>query len=335
MHSKLTQGAVAVAGLSLAAGVLATAPAASAAPTSVTQVRPTDLILIPGTISGTTGTAKADFLAEGIHIKTDNATDAARAYYAIPGGVPLAEVHTVDYEWFGTPAAQPAMAYNIDIDGDNKPDAQLLGEAAYGGKDVWLNRDSQDFTGVTPTVPAGFFAGRSPCSPTNTPQNGNLDGCVGSGDPRHGTLDDWVRSLAAVGKTAKVVSSGYIAVGLVYNGVLRSQTVGSRQFTFTNQAKGKVVVSLKARHEKVKKSQKIRFSGSVSPTAPGAKVTLEVKKGGKWATVKSRVLGAAGQFRFGAKPERLGKNRYRVTVAETNSTQAAKSRTVKVLVTRR
>src|SRR4029079_9183329 len=106
-------------------------------------------------VSGTTGTDKAQFLAEGIHIKTDNATDVASAYWNIPGGVQMSQVHTVAYGWFGPPAAQPALAYNIDIDGDKKPDAQLLGELQYGGRDVWPNRHSEGFTGVTPTVPAG------------------------------------------------------------------------------------------------------------------------------------------------------------------------------------
>ena len=62
----------------------------------------------------------------------------------------------------------------------------------------------------------------------------------------------------------------------------------------------------------MKKAQKIRFSGKVTPTAPGAKVTLEVKKSGKWTTVKSRTLGAAGEFRFGVKADRLGTIRFRV-----------------------
>ncbi len=70
----------------------------------------------------------------------------------------------------------------------------------------------------------------------------------------------------------------------------------------------------------MKKAKKIRFSGKVKPAAPGAKVTLEVKKNGKWTAVKSRTLAAAGNFRFGAKPDRLGTLRFRVTVTETNST---------------
>lgn len=332
MFSVRTRAVVAVTALAVAASTALSGGSASAA--TVNQVRPADLVLVPGTISGTTGTAKADFLAEGIHIKTDNATDAARAYYTIPGGTPLADVHTVSYEWFGTPAAQPALAYNIDVDNDGKPDAQLLGEAAYGGKDVWLNRDAQDFTGVTPTQPAGFFAGRSPCSGANAPQNGNIDGCGSSGAPAHGTLDDWVRSLAQVGKTAKVVSAGYIAVGLVYNGVLRSQTVGPNQYTFTNTAKSTVTVTATAKRDTIRKANKVKISGTAKPVGPGAKVALEVKKSGKWTVLVSRNLATTGSFKFGAKPIKVGVNRFRVTVTETNATAAAKSATVKVKVTK-
>ena len=89
MFSVRTRAVVAVTALAVAASTVLSGGAASAA--TVTKVRPGDLVLVPGTVSGATGTAKADFLAEGIHIKTDNNVDAARGYYAIPGGVPLAD----------------------------------------------------------------------------------------------------------------------------------------------------------------------------------------------------------------------------------------------------
>ena len=127
----------------------------------MTQIRSTDLVQPAGTTSGTTGTAKADFLAEGIHIKTTNASDAARGYWKV--GVPLSRCtrSTTSGSARATPRRPtPASGiyYNIDIDGDGKADGQLIGELAYGGKDVWLNRDAEDFAGVTPTVPAGTFA---------------------------------------------------------------------------------------------------------------------------------------------------------------------------------
>ena len=84
MHKQLMRGALAAAGLGVAVTTLAVAPAQAA---TAIQVRPADLVLVPGTVSGTTGAAKADFLAEGIHIKTtNNTTDAARGYWKV--GVP-------------------------------------------------------------------------------------------------------------------------------------------------------------------------------------------------------------------------------------------------------
>ena len=322
MQSMLTRGAVAAAGLGLAAGLVAVAPAAQAATTI--QVRPADLI---PALSGTAGPSTMTFLAEGTHVRNPDANTAyfARAHFNV--GVPLNQVHTVDYEWFGT-QNRPGVYYDIDITGDGKADGELIGESAYGGKDVWLNDNA--------TFPKATLAPFSPCKPAdNTPQNGNQDGCVGSGAPEHGTLDDWVRSLAANGKTATIVSGGFVANGLVQDGVLRSITYGPNQYVFTSTAKSKVTVTAEAKRSKINKANKARFSGHVSPVGAGAKVTLEEKVKGKWTAVKSRVLAAAGNFKFGDKPSRLGTNRYRVTVTESTSTLAAKSSIVKVLVTRR
>jgi hypothetical protein len=337
VRTTLVRGSLVAAGLGLAATTLTASPANAA---TVIQVRPGDLIQPPGTVSGTTGTAKADFLAEGIHIKTTNNTDAARGYWKV--GVPLAQVHTVDYEWFGSRATtppsnvgEPGIYYNIDIDGDGKADGQLIGELAYGGKDVWLNRDAEDFSGVTPTVPAGTFNTLSPCNPTtNTAQNGNQDGCTppnGAGDPRHGTLDDWNRSIAASGRTATLVSAGYIANGFVYDGVLRSATFGPNQYVFTNAAKTKVDVTANAKRPQVKKGNDVVIKGTATPVGVGAEVTLELKtKNGTWKAVQTKVLDASGSFKLKGKAGQVGNAKYRVTVSETNSTAAATSNKVKV-----
>ena len=335
MHTKLIGGALAVTGLGLTVTALAVAPAEAA---SVTQIRSTDLIQPAGTTSGTTGTAKADFLAEGVHIKTTNASDAARAYWKV--GVPLSQVHAVDYEWFGT-SAQPAIYYNIDIDGDGKADGQLIGELAYGGKDVWLNRDAEDFAGVTPTVPAGTFTSLSPCGGAfgGTPQNGNVDGCTppgGAGSEVHGTLDDWNRSIAASGKTATIVSAGYLANGLVYDGVLRSATFGPNQYVFTSTAKTRVNVTANAKRPHVKKGNAVFIKGTATPAGPGAKVTLELKaKNGTWKDVQTQDLAASGAYDLKVKAAKAGNAKYRVMVSETNTTAAATSNKVKVLVVKK
>ncbi len=303
---------------------------AQAAPASVEQVRPADLV---AATSGVNGGGKLEFLAQGVHLQVPNAAvDFARGHFATK--VPLAQVHAIDYTWYGTDN-KPGIYYGLDIDGDGKADGELIGESFYGPTDLWLNKDVEDMPG-THTQASGAFAALAPCD-NGTARPGATDTCSppsGAGAQFHGTIDDWNRRIVAAGKTASIVSGGFVAAGLKQDGVLSQITYGPNQYVFTNTAKAKVNLSLDAKREKVKKAQKIRFTGKVSPTAPGVKVTLEFKKGGKWATVKSRVVGAAGAFRFGAKPEKLGKNRFRVTVAETNSTLAAKSSTVKVLVTR-
>ncbi len=248
--------------------------------------------------------------------------------------VPLAQVHAIDYTWYGTDN-KPGVYYGLDIDGDGNADGELIGESFYGPTDLWLNKDVDAMPG-THTQPSGTFAALAPCD-NGVKRPGALDTCTppqGAGDQFHGTIDDWNRRIAAAGKTANIVSGGFVAAGLKQNGVLSQITYGPEQIVFTNQAKSTVAVTAKAKHDKVKKAQKVKISGTVKPVGPGAKATLEVKKGGKWTALKSRVLTAAGNFGFSAKPDKLGKLRYRVTVAETNNTAAAKSKTVKVLVTR-
>jgi hypothetical protein len=327
MHTKLIRGALAATGVGLTMTALAVSPADAA---TVTQVRSSDLI---GN-SGVTGGATLDFLAEGVHLRTPDASAAARVHFNV--GVPLKDVHMVDLVWYGTDNT-PAVYYDVDIDGDGKPDGQLIGESYYGGTDVWLNRDAEDF-GVTPTVPAGTFTALSPCGGTwgDTPQNGNHDGCTpphGAGDPRHGTLDDWTRSLQAAGKNPVVVSGGFFANGLPTSGVVRSVTYGPNTYTFTSTAKTRVNVTANAKRPHVTKGNSVVIKGTATPAGAGAKVTLELKgKNGTWKAVSTQDLAASGAYELRAKAAKAGNAKYRVSVSETNTTAAATSNKVKVLV---
>jgi hypothetical protein len=324
MHSKITHGAIAAAGLGLAAGLVGAAPA-QAAVTSTTQVRPADLVAPSDTADG----GVQQFLAQGVHLKTVNASGYARGTFAV--GVPLAQVTTVDFTWYGTDFS-PGIKYYVDADGDGKVDGELRGEDSYGGKDVWLNQDAQDFPASA--LPDNYFADHAPCTGT-VPAAGATDACGSSGAAKHGSLADWAKLLqAATGKAPTVVNGGWSLTGAAGDGVLTQITYGQNQYVFTNLAKAKTTVSAAAKRATIHRAQKARFSGHVEPAGTGAKVTLEVKKGGKWTTLKSRTLAASGNFRFGDKPAKLGVNRYRVEVSETNATMAAKSSTVKVRVTR-
>jgi hypothetical protein len=308
-----------------AGGALIGAPA-QAAPSNVVQVRQADLIAPTDTADG----GVQEFLAQGVHLKTTNATGWARGRFAV--GLPLSQVTAVDYTWYGTTVA-PGVKYFIDADADGKVDGELRGENQYGGQDVWLSQDAQAFP--ESALPDNFFANAAPCTDA-VAAPGVTDPCVASGNPKHGTLANWATKLqTASGKAPVLHSGGYQLSGAAADGVLTQVTYGPNQYVFTNTAKTKVTVKADAKNNKVKISQKVRINGKATPAASGAKVTLEVRKGSKWTTVKSRNLAASGEFRFGAKPERLGNLRYRVTISETNSTVASKSNTVKVLVTRK
>ncbi len=326
MSHVLNRATVALTALAVAAGGALMGAPAQAAPTKVVQVRQADLVAPSDTADG----GVQQILAQGVHLKTVNNTGWARGRFHV--GVPLSQVTSVDYTWYGTTFA-PGVKHYIDADADGKIDGELRGELAYGGQDVWLNADAEAFPDSA--LADGFFANVAPCTGA-VAAPGVTDPCGSSGAPKHGTLANWAQRLqAATGKAPVLVDGGYSLSGAPGNGVLTQVTYGPNQYVFTNQAKSKVTVKAAAKNKKVKKSQKVRINGKATPAASGAKVTLEVRKGSKWTTVKSRTLAESGEFRFGAKPERLGNLRYRVTISETNSTVASKSNTVKVLVTRK
>ena len=59
-----------------------------------------------------------------------------------------------------------------------------------------------------------------------------------------------------------------------------------------------------AKHPKVKKGEKVVIKGKATPVGPGAKVTLELKKNGKWKTVETKDLAASGSSSSRARPAR-------------------------------
>jgi hypothetical protein len=319
----LTRGAVAAAGLGLAAGLVVAAPAAQAA---TVQVRQADLIAPTDTADG----GVQEFLAEGVHLKTTNATGYARARFLV--GVPLSQATTVNYTWYGTTFA-PGVKYYVDADADGKVDGELRGELVYGGQDVWLNQDAQDFPDSA--LADNFFANAAPCT-GGTPAPGVTDPCGASGASKHGTLANWANRLqAATGKAPLLHSGGYSLSGAAGDGVLTQITYGPNKYVFTNTAKTKVTVTAAAKKDTVKKGSQVVIKGTATPVGPGAKVTLQLKKNNTWTTVQTKDLAASGDFKLKGKAGKTGKAKYRVTVSETNSTAAATSKTVKVLIVKK
>src|SRR5215210_707077 len=121
MSHVLSRSTVALTALAVAAGGALMGAPAQAAPTTVIQVRPADLVAPNDTADG----GVQEFLAQGVHLKTTNATGHARARFVVGG--PLSQVTSVDYTWYGTTVA-PGVSYFIDADADGKVDGELRGE---------------------------------------------------------------------------------------------------------------------------------------------------------------------------------------------------------------
>ncbi|WP_157544561.1 hypothetical protein [Nocardioides halotolerans] len=325
MTHVIKRTAVAVTAVAVAAGGVLLGAPAQAVPTSTTQIRSGDLIAPSDTADG----GVQQFLHQGVHLRTVNNTGYARGTFAV--GVPLAQVATVDFTWYGTDFS-PGIKYYVDADADGKIDGELRGEDVYGGKDVWLNGDTQDYPASA--LPDNYFADHAPCTGA-TQAPGATDPCGSSGASKHGSLADWAKLLqAATGKAPVVVNGGWSLTGAAADGVLIQITYGPEQFVFTDLAKAKVTVDATAKKAQINRGQKARIQGHVEPAGTGAKVSLEAKIKGKWTVLKTKVLAANGNFKFGDKPAKMGVNRYRVQVTETNATMSAKSKTVKVRVIR-
>ncbi|RLV48541.1 hypothetical protein D9V37_14300 [Nocardioides mangrovicus] len=200
-----------------AISVLAVPGAAHAAASQ--QIRPSDLVELPGVANGDGGQASHSFTGDGIAV---DVPDANGSYVVLRwrANVPLSQVVTVDYDWSGTDN-RPGIKYDVDGDGDGTVDCELIGEQAYGGTDVWLNKDTTDFTGSDLAQNATYCENAAPLH----------DGASGATD--HGSLHGWSGRL---GSNATIVYAGIGASDLVQQGVLTRVGLGATQYRFTNQS---------------------------------------------------------------------------------------------------
>src|SRR5262245_7654822 len=118
-------------------GLLLAAPAAHAAGT-VKQVREADLVT---ELNDVRSSGHYDFLAEGVHVKTDDATGQAKValYFKATGAFPT----TGGVEWYGTsPAPGAQLVFDADnITGNGNDYNVLVGESVYG-HNWWLTSGS-------------------------------------------------------------------------------------------------------------------------------------------------------------------------------------------------
>ncbi len=300
--------AIGVAGL--VAGGLSAVPASAA---TVVQVRPADLIT---SLSDVRSAGHYDFLAEGVHVKTDDTSSNAKValYFPVTGAIPT----TGSYEWYGT-TGQPSAQIVFDKDqttGNNNDNNILVGEQVYSTNPAGQPLTDWWFTGgAAKAATIGIT-----CPSTSG----------GSGSDCHGTLAQW----AAAVPTAKVYAGGFsLGSGVQGDGVLRAVNLGANSYVFTDAPKAAVIVKAKAAKSTVKTGGKIKVTGTAKPVGPNAKVQLQVKKNGKWKTKAEKALAADGSFKLKTNaPGKPGKVKLRVLVTETNSTAAGKSGKIVVTV---
>ena len=302
--------AIGVAGL--VAGGLSAVPASAA---TVVQVRPADLVT---SLSDVRSAGHYDFLAEGIHVKTDDTSSNAKValYFPLTGAFPT----TGSIEWYGT-APPTSLVRQIVFDkdqttGNNNDSNTLVGEQFYSTNPAGQPLTDWWYTGGT----AKALTNGITCPSTTG----------GSGSDCHGTLAQWAAALT----TAKLTAGGFsIGSGVQGDGVLRAVNLGQNSYVFTDAPKAAVIVKAKAAKSPVKTGGKIKITGTAKPVGPNAKVQLQVKKNGKWKTKAEKALAADGSYKLKTNaPGKPGKVKLRVLVTETNSTAAGKSGKVVVTV---
>jgi hypothetical protein len=313
MHTKLMRGAFAAAGLAVAATALAVSPAQAA---TVTQVRTNDLVT---SLNDVRSAGHYNFLAEGVHVKTDDLSSQSKValYFPMTGDLPTSG----SMEWYGT-VNQPGAQIVFDKDqttGNNNDYNVLVGEQVYSTGAAGQPLTDWWYTGGTTKAATNGIT----CPSTTG----------GSGSDCHGTLAQWATALT----TERVYAGGFsLGSGVQGDGVVRAVNIGETSYTFTSTAKTHVNVTANAKRPHVKLGNNVFIKGTATPAGPGAKLTLELKsKNGTWKAVQTEDLSANGAYELEAKARKAGNAKYRVTVTETNTTGAATSNKVKVLVVKK
>lgn len=197
-----------VAGIATAA-LVSLAAAANADAGQTVMIRPGGFV---SALSDTRSAGHVDFLKEGLHVWTTDATTNAKAaeYVAVPTqGLP----DSTSLTWYGT-TPQPGSQLVFDLDSD-RTNANtynvLVGEPAYGD-DYWYTG------GQARAAQRGFT-----CPETTG----------GSGSDCHGTLAEWKTAVP----TAEVYAVGFsLGSGIQGDGVIHDLQVGDTDYQFTDEA---------------------------------------------------------------------------------------------------
>jgi hypothetical protein len=192
-----------------AATLVSLAPTANADAGQTVTIRQSDII---SGLTDVRSSGHVDFLKDGLHVYTDDATSEAKAAEYFPvaqQGIPSSASLT----WFGT-SPQPGSQILFDTDGDLSTQADgwniLVGEPVYGD-DYWLTPSSdvyQNHHDLCPQTGGGF------------------------GGDCHGTLAQWQQALP----DATVYAAGFsLGSGIKGDGVIQDIQVGDTDYRFTNE----------------------------------------------------------------------------------------------------
>lgn len=196
-----------VAGIATAA-LVSLAPVAQADGGQTVTIRQGDFI---PSLSDTRSAGHVDFLKEGLHVYTDDASSNAKAaeYFSVATqGLPS----SADLTWYGTtPAPGSQILFTADTDHSTDGFANILvGESVYNG-DYW-------YPGGTARATAHGIT----CPETTG----------GSGSDCHGTLAEWQTAVPS----AAVYAVGFsLGSGVKGDGVIHDIQVGDTDYQFTSE----------------------------------------------------------------------------------------------------
>ena len=282
----------------IALSLVAAAPAAHAA--TVKQVRQGDLI---SSLNDVRSAGHYDFLAEGIHVKTDDASSNAKValYFPVTDAFPT----TGNVEWYGTsPAPGAQLVFDADnITGNGNDYNVLVGESIYGDN-WWLT--------------SGSSATAKAADPSGADNGGN-------GSEWFGTLAQWKAALP----TATVKAGGFsLGSGIKGEGGVRAVNLGRTSYVFTDtpavvakDVTGNVVAKAK------KLKAKLRFVSDSLPagTTQGKALAWKVVVDGTLAAQFDQGAGQTSHLQYafnkdtGTHRVKVFKNGAKVTTLKVNT----------------
>ena len=286
----------------VALGLVAAAPAAHAV--TVKQIRQADLVTA---LNDVRSAGHYDFLAEGVHVKTDDTSGQAKValYFPVTDAFPTSG----GVEWYGTtPAPGAQLVFDADnITGNGNDYNVLVGESVYGDN-WWLT------SGSSTTAKAADPSGA---------ENG------GNGSEWFGTLAQWKASLP----TAKVLAGGFsLGSGIKGEGVVRAVNLGETSYVFTDSAAVVTKDVTGSFASKVKKNRlaKLTFTADSLPagTTQGKALTWTVKVDGAQTAEFAQNAGQVSRLTYPFKKHTgthkivVLKNGVKQTVIKVNTNQA-------------